>query len=135
MYAQEIHCSALYSLCVATLFCTLLINFYSSTPADRPKFQQLHYLKRRDGTVIRVVEEAAQQWERLAYALNFPRSTVNVVSRDNPQNAVGACGEMLGRWLDGVEGTRQPISWNSLIDALCECDMDTFASDLHDVLS
>ena len=110
-------------------------KFHSSMPADRPKFQQLHYLKRSDGTVIRVVEEAAQQWERLAYALSFPRSTVNVVSRDNPQNAVGACGEILGRWLDGVEGTRQPISWNSLIDALRECDMITLAHDIHDVLS
>lgn len=126
------HC--IVSQCVVTLFFTTLI-FNSSTLADRPKFQQLHYLKSSDGTIIRVVEQAAQEWERLSYALDFPRSTVNVVSRDNPQNAVGACGEILGKWLDGVEGTRQPISWNSLIDALKECDMNTLAVDLHNALN
>ena len=81
-----------------------------------------------------MVERVAANWEELAYALHFTFPIVKTVRRDNHGDSVMACDEILHRWISGCEGTRQPVSWKTLIESLRDCDFSTLANDLANAL-
>ena len=81
-----------------------------------------------------MIEGVAANWEELAYALHFTPSIVRTIRRDNPQDSVSACEEILYQWMSGCEGTRQPVTWKTLMESLRDCDFSTLADDLTNAL-
>ena len=103
--------------------------------AVKPKFRQLKRIK-HDGKTLKIIQTVSTEWEDFAFNLEFPRSVVREVSEKYPQDEVSCCEEVVERWLEGEEGTRQPVSWATLIEAVKECeDMDTLATDIEKILS
>ena len=84
--------------------------------------------------MVKIIEQVASQWEQLAYALQFSSAVVKTIERDNTKDCTAACTELLHRWVCGAEGTRQPISWATLIESLRDCDFTVLARDLDNVL-
>ena len=91
-------------------------------------------LKGKEGKTVKVIEEVAAEWKQLAYTLQFSSAVVRTVQRDTTQDCAAACEEVLYRWVSGAEGTRQPVSWATLIECLRDCDFRVLASDLEKVL-
>ena len=77
---------------------------------------------------MKVVEEVAAKWEQLAYVLHFSPAVVRNIQRDTQHDCVSACQEVLYRWLNGE--TSHPVSWQTLIDSLRDCDFNTLADDI-----
>ena len=89
-----------------------------------------------EGRTLRIIERVSPEWKDLAYSLYFSRSAVKAVAEENPGDSVSCCEEVVDRWLDGEEGTRKPVSWATLVEAVRECeDMDTLATDIENILS
>ena len=44
------------------------------------------------------------------------------------------CQEILRRWLEGQEETRQPVNWDTLIDSLIEAGFVDIATDLQEAV-
>ena len=97
------------------------MNNFSFVAADRPELYQLQTLKGWEGRAVKVIEQVAPVWERLAYALYFDPAVVAAITRDNPCKCELACMDMFGRWLNG--SARQPINWETLIAALRDCKL------------
>ena len=106
----------------------------NSSAANRPEVYQLMKLKGKEGGTVKVIEGVAAEWERLAYTLQFSPAVVRTVRRDTTQDCTAACEEVLYRWVSGTEGTRQPVSWATLIKCLMDCDFSELANDLENVL-
>ena len=109
------------------------LKFNYSFAADRPKFSQLIRLNDKEGRTVKLIEGVAAKWEQLAYILQFSSAVVRTVQRDT-NNCTAACEEVLYRWLNGSEGTRQPVSWATLIECLRDCDFIMLARDLENTL-
>lgn len=106
----------------------------SSLPGDRPRLQELQCLRGRGGRRVRVIQGVAAKWEYLADALHFESSVIEIVRRDTFHQTEAACREVLQRWLEGLEGTRQPVNWGTLIDSLLEAGFVDIAEDLQEVV-
>jgi len=91
-------------------------------------------LKGKEGRTVKVVEGVAAKWERLAYALQFSSAVVRTVRRNTTQDCAAACEEVLYQWVNGAEGTQQPVSWATIIKCLRACGFRELASDLEKVL-
>ena len=111
------------------------MSIFSLLTAEKPKYRQLRRL-REGGKTLKIIQTVSTEWEDFAFNLEFPRSVVREVSEKYPQDEVSCCEEVVERWLDGEEGTRQPVSWATLIEAVRDCDdMDTLATDIENILS
>ena len=84
--------------------------------------------------MVKVIEQVASQWEELAYILQFSSAVVKTIERDNTKDCTAACTEVLHRWVGGAEGTREPVSWATLIECLRDCDLIMLARDLENEL-
>ena len=90
-------------------------------------------LKGKDRRTVKVIESVAAEWELLAYALQFSPAVVRTIHRDT-KDCTAACEEVLYRWVNGAEGTRQPVSWATLIECLSDCDFAELLRDLENAL-
>ena len=81
-----------------------------------------------------MIEGVAAQWEALALALHFESSVIEYVRRDAFHQTEDACRKLLQRWLEGQEGTRQPVNWATLIDSLLEAGIVDIAEILKGVV-
>ncbi len=81
-----------------------------------------------------MVERTASQWEDVALSLHFEHPVLRQIQRDHAGDVAGACLDMLGRWLQGVEGTLQP-TWRNLISALSEAGFGVLAENLQRTLT
>ena len=66
-----------------------------------------------------VVTAVAANWERLALELRVKDFVSKIVSKDHPSDCVGACLELLSRWLRGEQNTGEgERTWSTLLTAL-----------------
>ena len=86
--------------------------------------------KMRHLTTIKVVQTVAAKWEDLADSLEFDHPKVQIIKRNHVQDVVGACKDVLGRWLAG-EGDREPRTLGILLEALEEIGNSELAKDIH----
>lgn len=82
---------------------------------------------------VKIRQIAACHWKDLACFLDFPHHIIKVIEKesDGPEAAFD---ELIHRWLNGAEDTRQPVSWNTLLLALEEAEMNVLAADARKVL-
>ena len=100
--------------------------------ADRPELYQLQKLESWEGRTVKVIEQVAPVWERLACALHFNPAVVATIARDNHYKCEQACMDMFGHWLNG--SARQPVSWETLMLALRDCKLKRLEAELDIVL-
>ena len=83
---------------------------------------------------MKVVEETAANWEQLAYTLKFHQSVVRSIRRDNPLDCTSACEDILEQWLQGKEGTVSPVTWETFVEVLRDCNLVELARDLDEII-
>ena len=97
-----------------------------------PKLHQVDLID-GNGKTVKVIEQAAAKWERVATRLYFESHDICRIKKDNPLQSFEACQTVFIEWLNGKG--RKPISWETLIKALKEADLSKLAADLEVVLS
>ena len=74
---------------------------------DRPTLQQLQILK-SNGEEVKIISEAAYQWEKLAFVMGLNYPDTEKIKLDT-NGAEKACLSVFILWLEGK--TPKPISW------------------------
>ncbi len=88
-----------------------------------PRLQQLLYLNpegQPSQRGVRVIEEVSYNWESLAFSLRFKEHVVRIIAANHPKDCEAACRDTFGRWLQGKNDTRKPVTWETLIRCLYE---------------
>ncbi len=88
-----------------------------------PELHQLQYMEVKDSSgtsAIQVIDEVAHQWEKVALSLHFKEYTIQSISKNHPKDCETACLDMFTKWLLGNPNTRQPITWQTLIESIGE---------------
>ena len=98
---------------------------------EMPKLHQLQRLC-RNSTVVNVIREVAPCWEKFALCLKMERNMIGIWKR-NTNEVEDAAMKLFDHWLDG--NGRQPISWRTLIQALCEAGLHVIAADVEKILT
>ena len=97
---------------------------------------RLHQLQRlcRGSIVVNVIRAVAPSWETFALCLTMERNMIDIWKRcTGPGEVEDAARKLFGHWLDG--NGRQPISWRTLIQALCENDLPIIATKVEEILT
>ena len=76
-----------------------------------------------------MVQMVSAKWEELALALHFDREVIRAAERSQHFQVEAACRTILQKWLDG-EGL-QPVTWETLMEALVDIEHGTLAGDLR----
>lgn len=75
-----------------------------------PTLQQLDAL---------VVDEVASSWDRMALHLGVQDSCIQIVRRDYPNDCMGACRDVMRKWLQRDRNTGNEMrSWHTVHNAL-----------------
>ena len=66
-----------------------------------------------------VVTAVAVNWQRLALRLGVEIPVIKIILQKHPNDCVGACHDMLNRWLRGEQHTgEEERTWSTLLTAL-----------------
>ena len=76
-----------------------------------------------------MVQMVSANWEELALALHFDREVIRAVERNQHFQVEAACRTILQRWLD--RKGLQPVTWETLVEALVDIEHGTLAGDLR----
>ena len=71
---------------------------------------------------MRIVEQVAANWEKLAVSLGFDSSRISIIGRQVHYEPVEACFKMFEKWLNG-EHDLKPPKWYYLIKCLEDASM------------
>ena len=82
---------------------------------------------------VRLIEEVAAGWEKIATHLYFESRHIQSMKRDNTQNSKECCRAVFVDWMEGRG--RQPITWKVLIDAMSQAGFPRVAEDLKSIFS
>jgi len=93
----------------------------------------LHVLKSSSGKVLEVKERVCAHWEETAIQLSFSPGLIATIKKDNDK-VENAFDDMMTRWLNGTKGTRQPMTWRTLLTVLQEIDHGVLAGDIKSIL-
>ena len=93
--------------------------------------ETLQVLPCRGGKELRVIDQVAGKWEKLAIALGFDAALLEVIERDSHKSET-ACRNMLGRWLRGE--AKIHVSWSALLKGLRDGGFETLALELEQAL-
>jgi len=97
-----------------------------------PLLPQLHLLKRISGKVVNVRQSVCAQWKDVAIQLSFTPGLIGIISEnDGPEKAFD---DKMTRWLNGTEGTRQPMTWRTLLAVFRDIGHGVLASDLESII-
>ena len=122
----------MHRVCIILLFLGFTSVFLQSIhAAPQPKLHYLDLIEANEKTV-KVIEQAAAKWEKVATRLYFEGHDIDCIRKDYPQQTVEACRSVFIKWLQGRG--RKPTSWDTVIMALKEADLSELAGDLKFVL-
>ena len=99
--------------------------------APQPKLHHLDFIE-ASGKTVKVIEQAASKWEKVATRLYFESHDISRIRKDYHQQTIDACRTVFIEWLQGKG--RKPTSWDTVIMALKEADLSELAGDLKVVL-
>ena len=83
---------------------------------------------------MRVLETGAGKWDKIATRLYFKRSRIDQIWTDSQHTTSQACQSVFNEWLEGKEGLRTPVTWDTVIKALKETGLGQLADDLRAAL-
>ena len=76
---------------------------------------------------MKIMETIAYRWQDVALALYFEGSVIKSIMQSTFSHVEG-CRRMLDRWLQG--GYREPVTWETLVEALQEARFVDLADSL-----
>ena len=71
------------------------------------------------GKKLRIVEQVAANWEKMAVSLGFDSNRISIIAQDVCYDSKEACFKMFDKWLRG-EHDLKPPKWYYLIKCLEE---------------
>ena len=88
------------------------------------------HILRGHGEEVKIISEAAYQWEKLAFTmgLNYPDTEKIKLDTDGAEKA---CLSMFISWLEG--NTPTPVSWEQLLECLQDADLSYLAEKIKRV--
>ena len=99
-----------------------------------PQLHELDLLELSCGEKVRIINDGASKWENIATRLYFDGGMINQISRDSG-NVQQACWNVFSKWLSGIDGLREPRTWNTVVKALKEADLGQLAEKLETALT
>ena len=99
----------------------------SAHAAPQPKLYELDLIE-ASGKTVKVIEQAAAKWEKVATRLYFESHDISRIRKDYHQQTIEACRTVFIEWLQGKG--RKPTTWDTVIKALEEADLSELAGDL-----
>lgn len=98
--------------------------------------KELQLLKGLDGRKVRIIDEVATEWEKLADTLGFEATEISYIQKDHHQQPVASCRQVLDTWLQENPDNRlqQPVTWETLIQCLIETGCSILVQDLQTIL-
>lgn len=111
-------------------------NNFNIIVGEKPKLKDLQLLKGPDGRKVRIIDEVAPEWEKLAGTLAFEAVEISCIKKDHCQEPVTSCRQVLDTWLQENPDNqlRDPVTWATLIQCLTEADCSILVQDLQMVL-
>ena len=97
-----------------------------------PEWHQLDLIE-GNGKTVRMIEQAAAKWNKLATRLYFEPQDISRIRNDVHHQSIDACETVLSEWRQGKG--RRPITWDTVIKALEEAVLSELAADLKVVFS
>ena len=94
-----------------------------------PTLEQLQVLKGH-GEQVKIISEAAYQWEKLAIAMGLNYPDTEKIKLDT-NGAEKACLNVFILWLG--RNTPKPISWEQLLECLQDCSLTSLAEKIRRV--
>ena len=85
------------------------------------------------GQEIRVIQEVATEWKKVALALGYEQARIGIIEKDNRMTEE-ACQEMFAKWLNGARDLATPRTWNTLIRCLNQAGLVRVATSLKETL-
>lgn len=77
---------------------------------------------------IYIIDEIAANWKKVGLVLGIPTNDLSEFAFQY-RSEQDRCIEMMTCWLLG-QGTKEPITWNTLVEALRDARMDQLADKL-----
>ena len=102
---------------------------------DRPTLAQLRRLVVPDSRQdICIIDQVAGNWTNLAIEMDFDPvgHTQTAINRDYA-TVQEKCIETFKKWLGG-QGSKQPATWETLLEILRNCNFETLADSIEDAL-
>lgn len=110
---------------------------FTTGPAlsDGPSLVQLKRLKVPGERDICIIDHVSGNWSDIAIMMDFDRTGRTQTAINKDFDAVAEkCTETFKRWLGG-EGSKQPATWEVLLDILRDCNFEKLAEDIEKNLS
>ena len=109
--------------------------FRSTIKGATPDMATLNCLKYEDENGrtqrIYIIDEIAKNWKQFGLILGFSFHRLSAYEMDCDGRSVECCNKMMAGWFDERE---EPITWNTLVEALRNAHMDQLADQLIYVL-
>lgn len=102
-------------------------------PADAPTLAELKKMPLHDGSSnnMRIIDEVAVRWDEIAIAMDFDPVGHTQTAIDKDFGSVREKStETFKKWLQG-EGSKQPASWEILVEILKDCNFGNLASNIE----
>ena len=114
----------------------MIVMYIMKSSGEKPKLKELQLLKGPDGRKVRIIDEMAPEWEKLADTLGFEATEISCIKKDHRQEPVTSCCLMLDTWLQESPNNqlREPVTWETLIQCLTETGCSILVLDLQTVL-
>ena len=84
--------------------------------------------------MIRVIAGSAPRWETIAARLHFEPADIGSIQKSAHFQAEDACTAVFSRWVEGQQGLRTPIAWDTVVTILKEANLGTLSEQLNSVL-
>ena len=96
---------------------------------------ELDLIEGPNGKIVRIINDGASKWRRIATRLYFEGGATNQISQNSHEDTNQACSTMFSKWLEGENELRTPRTWETVIKALKEAELGQLAEDLETVLT
>ena len=83
---------------------------------------------------IRILDQVATKWDDIAIAMDFdPHGHTQTAINKDFGSVQEKCRETFKKWLQG-QGSRQPATWEILVEILRDCDFENLATSIETAL-
>ena len=113
------------------------LSVFTAVPnlTDKPTLAQLWKLKIPGDKDMCIIKELAGKWDDVAISMDFDSDghTQTAINKDFG-SVQEKCRETFKKWLQG-QGSRQPATWEILVEILRDCDFENLATSIETALS
>ena len=99
----------------------------------RPRLHELDMVE-CGGRSLHVISSVKHRWEKLAIHLHFDSGRITSIGWNSRNNSHEACMSVFSQWLGDVGGSRQPVTWATIVEVCKEIGFGKLSEDLESIL-